>query len=265
VEKSKAMTKEERAALRASTAEAVADMAPETGPEVGRRLVALLVPDPAAQPGRTGLRAGRDVITEVTDTLGKKIRSREKLLAIVEGLWGAGGDEARVAAGLALGRLVPTGSDETEERSVTWIRTLVIGTESETVIDAIADTISREMETGATDPWARAFKGWIAEPDKRLRQVGLFAFTHLLSRGKTPEKLFEALMHARRLAADPDPAVQKAVLALFAVGARRQEAAVRRFVDRLAADERDEVKALAAQALKKLPAAKTVPPDTDES
>ncbi|MFH1277051.1 MAG: DNA alkylation repair protein [Candidatus Eisenbacteria bacterium] len=247
------MTKGERSALRAGAAEAVAGLSAEQGDEAARRLLPLILPDPKAPVSRGGLRVSRDVILEVVDTLGKKIRSKEKLRAVTDGLWGLEADEARTAAALALGPLLPTGDDESEARSVQWVKELAASTSSPVVLDALADTLSREMERGATDSWARAFKVWRKDPDRRFRILGLGSFTHLLSRGRTPEKLFDAFMLGRRLAGDGDDEVRHAVVGLFVTGGRKQPRAARRFLDRMEEDGREEVKGVVEEARAKIP------------
>lgn len=253
LDKPKQMTKDDRSALRAGAADAVTGLGPEQGDEAARRLLPFLVPDPNAPVSRGGLRVSREVIGEIVETLAKKIRSKEKARAVAEGLWKTGADEARVAGVLLLGPLLTTSDDESEARSVGRVKELVAETESAPVLDSLADALSREMEKGATDPWARAFRAWCKEPDRRLRVLGLGSFTHLLSRGRTPEKLFDGMMHARRLAGDAEEEVRKAAVSLLVAGGRRQPRAVHRFLDRLAEDERDEAKAVADEARAKIP------------
>jgi hypothetical protein len=260
VEKSARLTKEEKADLRARTAETIAGIGPEGCAEAARRLLPLIIPDPKAEPGRTGLRTTLEVIQEVSDTILKKTRSKEKLSALVDGLWSTGSDEARATAAYCLRPVLPVSDDESEARSVERVRALACDSRSPAVLDAIADTLSRAMEGGATDSWARAFKKWRGESDRRLRLVGVSAFSHLLSRGKAPEKLFDGLMQARRLIADPDEDVRKAVVGLFRVGARKQPRAVLRFLDRFDEDEREEARALAALAKKKIGRRAAAPP-----
>lgn len=247
------MTKTERAALRTRAAEAVAGLSAEQGEEAACRLFPLLVPDPKAPVGRGGLRVGRETVLEVVDTLAKKIRSKEKLRAVTDGLWSLEADEARTAAALAIGPLLPTGDDESEARSVGRVKELAASTASPVVLDALADTLSKEMEKGATDPWSRAFKVWRKDPDRRLRLLGLGSFTHLLSRGRTPEKLFDALMLARRLAGDGEEEVRRAVVGLLSTGGRRQPRAVRRFLDRMEEEEREEAIRVIEEVRAKLP------------
>ncbi len=246
------LTKEERARLREQTAEAVAGVPAEEAERAAARLVPLLVPDPKAEVGRGGLRVSREIVLEVTETLQKKIRSPVKMRGVATGLWKSGADEARVVSALLHGSFLPTSDDEKEAGSVSTVRRLVLETVSPVVLDAIGEMLSREMEKGATDSWDRAFQAWRKEEDRRLRQIGLSAFTHLLSRGKTPEKLFDGLMQARRLIADPDPEIRNSVVGLFHSGAKKQPKAVLRFLARFDEDEREEARDLAAKAREKI-------------
>ena len=246
------LTKEERKNIRDNTLEALGSLTPEGGDETAARMLTILVPDPKAAAGTSGLRVGRETILETVDAVEKKIRSKGKRNALVEALWRSGVDECRVAAALLLPPLLPAPNEEEEALVVERVRGYLAATEAPAVREALADAVSRELEAGRDDSWNRAFRAWRKEADPRYRVFGAAAYARLLSRGKAPEKLFDALMVARRLAGDADPVVRRVVTQLLLAGARRQPKAVGRFVARFEEDEREEARALAAELLPRI-------------
>ena len=246
------LTKEERNSIRDRTLEAIGSLTPESGDETASRFFAILVPDPKAAAAPNGLRIGRETILETVDAVEKKIRSKGKRNALVESLWRSGVDECRVAAALLLPPLLPASNEEEEALAVERVRGYLAETDAPAVRDALADAVSRELEAGRGDSWNRAFRTWRKEADPRYRVFAAAAYSRLLSRGKAPEKLFDALMVARRLAGDTDQAVRRAVTQLLLAGARRQPKAVGRFVVRFEEDEREEARALAVELLPRI-------------
>jgi hypothetical protein len=132
------------------------------------------------------------------------------------------------------------------------IRSLLEEQDSPAVRRALAEAVSTEVEEGRDGPWLRAFTAWSEEKDPRLRGFGMHVFASLFARGKTPEKLFEALQLVKRAIDDPDPDVQGGVIALLGAAARKQGGAVERFLARYDGDDRKEVSAVRKAVRKKI-------------
>jgi len=248
----KKMTREERDGLREAVRAIVREAGPEGAEEAARGLVPLLVPDPAAPPARSGLRTTREPLQEAAEALQRAAENPEKLRAFVEALAATDLPETRVVAALCLAPLLPTDDEEKEGRAWETVRAFVAASPLLAVREAAADSLARAMEQGAVDSWSRAFDAWSSDPDPRLRAIGPAAFASLFGRGKAPEKLFEGLRLARRLADDADAEVRRQVGALLAAAGRKQGPAVARFLSRLQEDEREGARKLAAEMSKRL-------------
>jgi hypothetical protein len=248
------LTREERDALREGVAGAVTQADGDSVEAVAGRIVSLIVPDKEAPVGRGGFRVSREVIQEGADTLRKvlgKPSEEEDLLSGIPGaLWQTGIPEARALSALLLpGRFAQKGEEE-EAKAVDSIASFLREERSPAVRKILAEAVSTEVEAGRGAPWLRAFSDWCGEEDPALRGFGVHLFASLFGRGKTPEKLFEALQLVKKVIADPDSDVQGAVIALLGAAARKQGGAVERFLARFDEDDRKEV-ALVRKAVRK--------------
>jgi hypothetical protein len=248
----KKLAREEREALRGAVEGIVKGLAPEGAADAAARLAPLLLPDPAAPAARSGLRAPREVLQEAWEAIDRLSPEPEGRRALLDALWAAGSPECRVVGAHLLPPLLRTDDEEKEAGSWETVRALALASAIPAVQEALAEAVARAMEGGAVDSWCRAFQAWSSDPDPRVRGLGPAAFAHLFGRGGAPEKLFDGLQTARRLLDDPDPEVRRSVAALLVHAGRRQEPAVRRFLSRFEADERPEVRKLAADVAKRL-------------
>jgi 3-methyladenine DNA glycosylase AlkD len=245
------MGREVREAFRAALEGAAAGATAESPEKAVKLLLPLLVPDPAAAPSKSGIRVSRDVLLEAAEVFHRALERSEVSRAVADALWATAQPEGQVvAARILTPHLVPDEQDE--ERTWEAVRSLASGALAPTIADALADSLARAMEIGAADSWSRAFLTWSSDPEARLRSLGPSAYAHLFGRGKSPEKLFDALQLARRLLGDPDATVRRSVVALLVAAGRRQAPAVERFLSGFEGDERSEVKKLIAEVGKRL-------------
>jgi len=238
------VTRAERARIRQGTAEAVTGLKPETMGEAVRLLGTIVLPDAKAAPNRAGLRVSRDVIHEVASTLAKRVRNREKLDQLVESLWATGQAEMRALAAYGILPLLPAEDEAGEQLKVARVRAYLLDCKCRAVGEALADSVSREVEGGRGTSWMQAVSAWSDEGDPRLRSFGPDMYAHLFSRGESPEKLFDALKVADRLIGDEDPAVHGSVRNLLLTSTRKHSPAIGRFLSKYEADERTEVETL---------------------
>lgn len=246
------MTKEERARIRQATAEAVTGLTPETMGDAVRRLSTVVLPDPKAEPNRAGLRVARDVVQEAAVTLGRRLRNREKLDEVVRSLWASGVPEARALSAYGVAPLLPAGDEEGERLAVERIRACLLESKRPGVGDALADTVSREVEGGRGTCWMQAAAVWAEEGDVRLRSFGPDMYAHLFGRGESPEKLFDALKVAEKLMGDPDPSVRASVRSLLLSSTKKHAPAVGRFLSKYEGDDRPDVRGLVEEMRKKV-------------
>lgn len=246
------MTKNERARIRQATAEAVTGLTPETMGNAVDRLCAIVLPDGKAEPNRAGLRISRDVILEVASTLAKRVRNREKLDILIGSLWETGVPEARALAAYGIAPLLPAEDEEGELRKVQRIRSYLLDSKARGVGEALAVTVSREVEGGRGGTWMQTVTAWTEEGDPRLRSFGPDLYAHLFGRGESPEKLFDALKVAGRLMGDSDPVVQGSVRNLLMSSTRKHSPAIGRFLTKYEGDERKDVQKLVRDIQKKV-------------
>ncbi len=246
------MTKEERLRVRRVVAEAVTGLTPETTASAAARLSRVVLPDPKAQPNRSGLRTTRDVIQEAAATLCRRVRNRSKLEALLDEMWRSSAAEMQAAVAYASVSILAAEDEEGEAVSVERVRRSVTETASSGVAEAFADTVSREVEMGRGDCWMRAVAAWADDGDPRLRRFGPDVYASLFGRGASPEKLFDALQLARKLIADEDDAVRGSVRNLLFTAVRKHAPAVGRFLKRFDGDDRPEVTSLVEEVTKRL-------------
>lgn len=248
------LTREERDALREGVAEAAAQSAADGWEGVAERVLSLIVPDRQAPVGRGGFRVSREVIQEGADSLRKAIgdpSDEEGLLSGLPGaLWRTGIPEARAVSALLLPGRIAAKDEEGEAKMVDSVAALLREETSPAVHKILAEAVSTEVEAGRDGPWLRAFAEWSGGESPALRGFGVHLFASLFARGKTPEKLFEALQLVKKAIADTDTQVQGGVIALLGAAARKQKGAVERFLARYEEDGRQEV-ALVRKAVQK--------------
>ncbi len=246
------MTKKERAGIRQATGESVTGLTPDNMNEAVERLCAIVIPNAEAAPNRAGLRVSRDIVHEVASTLAKRVRNREKLDLLVDMLWKTGLPEARALAAYGIAPILPAEDEEGELQKVQRIRSYLLESKSKGVGEALAVTVSREVEGGRGATWMQTVTAWTGESDPRLRSFGADMYAHLFGRGESPEKLFDALKVAGKLMGDSDPAVQGSVRNLLMSSTRKHSPAIGRFLTKYDEDERLEVQKLVREIQKKV-------------
>ncbi len=248
------LNKKSREKLRNTATGILAELQAENADDVACKIAGLILPDPKAAPNRAGLRVSREVIHEVAIIIQRTVRKREALGRLVDSLWRGGTDEARTTAAYCAGKLFQARTEEEETEMVSQVRRFLAEAKTPVVGDAFAESLSHHVEAGRGAHWMQAARTWAGDDTPRLRSFGPELYSHLFSRGESPEKLFDALQVAKQLIGDPDPDVRRAVRQLLLTSSRKQAPAIKRFLAKFEEDDRKVVQDLCKEFAKRLAA-----------